>query len=268
LHLSDSPAVASLPARDRILIRCCVLAVAALAWAYLLYLDRQMSHAMQDGAMPGGMDMLDMAVRPWTAADILFSFVMWTVMMVGMMAGSALPVLLLFAGAQARRQGQGTTTAVLAFGLGYAIAWTGFSAFATLAQWALHDAALLSPAMAASSAKLGGAILCVAGLYQLTPLKQVCLQHCRSPLGFLMTHWRDGSLGALQMGMRHGIYCLGCCWALMGLLFVVGVMNLIWVAALALFVLLEKVGPAGVVVARAAGIVMIASGVFLLAGAR
>jgi predicted metal-binding membrane protein len=199
----------------------------------------------------------------WTAADMFFTFAMWAVMMVGMMAGSAAPVLLLFAAAQARHAERGMRLAVLLFGLGYITVWVGFSACAALAQWGLHETAMLSPAMTASSPYLAGAILVVAGAYQLTPWKGACLTQCRSPLGFLMTNWRDGRLGALQMGIRHGAYCLGCCWALMCVLFVVGVMNLIWVATLAAFVLLEKIGPAGTVVARAAGAVMVLAGILL-----
>lgn len=263
MHASPA-AAASLPGRDRILIRCCVLAVAALAWLYLLYLDGRMARIAGHGAMPGmGMSM----GRAWDAGEACFAFVMWVVMMTGMMAGSALPVMLLFAGAQVRRQGHGALPAVLMFGLGYALAWTGFSAIATLAQWTLHDAAMLSQAMAASSSWVGGAILCAAGAYQLTPFKRACLMHCRSPLGFLMAHWRDGRFGALQMGMRHGAYCLGCCWALMGVLFVVGIMNLVWVAALALLVLMEKAGPAGMLVARVAGATLIGAGIFLFVDA-
>jgi len=140
------------------------------------------------------------------------------------------------------------------------VVWIGFSVVAAVAQWVLHEAALLSPMMTASP-QLGGAILIAAGLYQLTPMKGACLTHCRSPLGFLMGHWRDGLSGAFQMGLHHGLFCLGCCWALMCVLFVVGVMNLIWVAAITAFVLLEKVGPGGVWVARFAGVAMIAIGV-------
>ena len=146
------------------------------------------------------------------------------------------------------------------FGLGYLTVWVGFSACATLAQGALHETAMLSSAMAASSPRLAGTILVASGAYQLTPLKRACLVHCRSPLGFLMTTWRDGELGALQMGVRHGSYCLGCCWALMCVLFVVGVMNLGWLIALTGVVLLEKVGPAGGVVSRLAGVAMIGTG--------
>ena len=151
------------------------------------------------------------------------------------------------------------------FGLGYVTVWVGFSACAALAQWGLHQRALLSPAMAASSPYLAGAILIAAGAYQLTPWKGACLTHCRSPLGFLMTNWRDGRLGALQMGVRHGAYCLGCCWALMCVLFVVGVMSLLWVAALTGFVLLEKIGPAGAAIARVAGAAMMIAGILMIA---
>jgi predicted metal-binding membrane protein len=206
--------------------------------------------------------------RPWAAADVFFTFAMWAVMMIGMMAGTAAPVLLLFAAARARRGDRGMRLAVLMFGLGYITAWVGFSAFAALAQWALHEGAMLSPAMRASSPILEGGILIAAGAYQLTPFKGLCLKQCRSPLGFLMTNWRDGMKGALQMGWRHGLHCLGCCWALMCVLFVVGVMNLAWVAALTVFVLIEKIGPAGVLVARVAGALMIAAGCLFVAGIR
>jgi len=209
---------------------------------------------------------------------------MWVVMMVGMMAGAAAPVLLLFAGAQAGRgsqessgvgygirpltpEGVGyrirprTPMALPLFGLGYLTVWVGFSACAALAQEALHRAAMLSPAMAASSPRLSGAILIAAGAYQLTPFKGACLTRCRSPLGFLMTSWRDGAFGAFRMGLAHGTYCLGCCWALMGVLFAVGVMNLLWVAALTVLVLIEKVGPWGHTVARVAGAAIIVFGI-------
>lgn len=198
---------------------------------------------------------------PWSATDVAFTFAMWSVMMAGMMTPSAAPVVMLFAGAQ---RGVRRMTPVLAFAAGYLLVWTLFSAAAALAQWALHATAMLSPAMSMASARLGGGILIAAGIYQLTPLKGACLTHCRSPLGFLMSHWRDGTAGALRMGARHGIYCLGCCWALMWVLFVVGVMNLVWVAALTIFVLVEKIGPAGAFVARASGVVLIAAGLVVI----
>ena len=201
---------------------------------------------------------------PRTSADVFFTFAMWAVMMIGMMAGPATPMLLLFAGMQRTRVSGPVPMALPAFGLGDLTVWTGFSACAAIAQEALHRAALLSPAMAASSPRMAGAILIAAGVYQLTPFKGACLTSCRSPLGFLMSSWRDGALGAFRMGLRHGLYCLGCCWALMCVLFAVGVMNLLWVAGLTALVLLEKVGPFGAIAARVAGVIMIAVGVLWL----
>jgi len=188
-------------------------------------------------------------------------------MMVGMMTASAAPVMLLFAAIHRGRGGaQRPPRVVFAFGAGYLLVWTTFSAGAALAQWGLHQAAMLSSAMTTSSAQLSGAILMAAGVYQLTPFKGACLTHCRSPLGFLMSHWRDGLTGALRMGVDHGTYCLGCCWALMCVLFVVGVMNLVWVAAIAIFVLVEKIGPAGLFVARGAGVAMVVAGALVWSG--
>jgi predicted metal-binding membrane protein len=256
--LSASP-VAAAPGRDRLLVWGCIVLVTALAWAYLVHLDRQMSSSMAHGRMMAEMGMtMDM---PRTTADVFFTFAMWVVMMVGMMAGAAAPMLLLFAGAQAGRGSRRTPMALPLFGFGYLTVWIGFSACAALAQEALHRAAMLSPAMAASSPRLSGAILIAAGAYQLTPFKGACLTQCRSPLGFLMTSWRDGAFGAFRMGHAHGTYCLGCCWALMGVLFAVGVMNLLWVAALTVLVLMEKAGPWGHTVARAAGAAIIVLGI-------
>jgi len=253
----SQPPAAALSGRDRLIISTCLLLICALAWAYLFHLDRQMSAGMQFHAAMG-MSMMDI---PWTMTDVMFTFLMWAVMMVGMMAGSAAPVLLLFAASRAKRAGPGVKSSVLMFGLGYLAIWTGFSAFAALAQWALHEAAMLSSAMAASSPYVAGAILIGAGAYQLTPFKGACLTHCRSPLGFLMTNWRGGAIGALQMGLRHGTYCLGCCWALMCVLFVTGVMNLVWVAMLTGVVLIEKIGRTGTMVARLSGAVMMVVGI-------
>jgi predicted metal-binding membrane protein len=222
-------------------------------------MSADMEHDKMMAAMGMTMDM------PWSAADVFFTFAMWAVMMVGMMAPSASPMLMLFAAARAGRDKRGVSLATLVFGLGYIAVWTGFSVCAALAQSGLHHAAMLSAAMASSSGRLAGAILIAAGVYQLTPWKSRCLRHCRSPLGFLMSNWRDGTTGAFQMGFRHGAYCLGCCWALMCVLFAVGVMNLIWVATLTGFVLIEKIGPAGAVVARVAGAAMVVVGIVVIA---
>lgn len=248
----SSIAVKSLFRRDRILTLVCILFVAALAWAYLLYLEGQMRAGVD---YEKAMAAMGMSVgQTWTLVDARFTFAMWVVMMIGMMAPAAAPVLLLFASLQVKQGGAPKpSAATLLFALGYAAVWTGFSAGATALQWALHEAALLSAAMAVSGPYLSGAILIAAGLYQLTPWKSKCLSHCRSPLGFLMTNWRGGKLGALRMGWRHGQFCVGCCWALMGVLFAVGVMNLVWVAALTGFVLLEKTGTRGVIMSRVGG---------------
>jgi len=248
--------------RDRLLIWVCIALLTALAWAYLVHLDRQMSSSMAHDRMMAEMGMtMDM---PRTATDFFFTFAMWTVMMVGMMAGSATPMLLLFAGTQNARGSRRLPMALPLFGLGYLTVWIGFSLCAALAQEALRRAALLSPAMAASSPRVAGAILIAVGLYQLTPYKGACLTKCRSPLGFLMSGWRDGAGGAFRMGLSHGTHCLGCCWALMCVLFAVGVMNLFWVAGLTALVLLEKVGPFGTVWARATGVIMLLVGIYWL----
>lgn len=254
--------IASLPARDKVLILACITLITALAWVYLLHVEQQMSSSVVQSNMMAAMGMAIDA--PWTAADLLLTFAMWAVMMVGMMGPSAAPMILLFGAAQASRRGHGASMAAGIFGLGYIVVWVAFSAIATLAQWALHETALLSAAMAVSSPRIGGAVLIAAGIYQLTPWKNSCLTHCRSPLSFLMTHWREGKWGAFEMGARHGAYCLGCCWALMVVLFVVGVMNLVWVAVLTAFILLEKIGPHGALVARLSGTVLIILGIVVL----
>jgi predicted metal-binding membrane protein len=257
---NDSSIVA-LSRHARRLVAGTILLITALAWAYLIHLDQQMATF---AASPSTMAQMGMVMDvAWRASDLVFTFTMWAVMMVGMMGPSASPLLLLFAEMQARRGVRGAPRMALAFGAGYFTLWVGFSAGAALAQWALHEARLLTPTMAASSPWLGGAILVAAGAYQLLPAKRTCLTHCQSPLGFLMSHWRDGAGGALRMGVRHGVYCLGCCWALMIVLFVVGVMNLAWVGALSVFILLEKTGWIGARTGRAVGILMIAGGVLL-----
>ncbi|MEO6445903.1 MAG: DUF2182 domain-containing protein [Gemmatimonadaceae bacterium] len=260
----SQPAVVASLGRDRLRIAACVVLITAIAWTYLIHLDRQMSQSVGHDAMMRAMGMAMHA--PWSATDLLFTFMMWTVMMVGMMSPSAAPVVLLYSGMQ-QRQGKGSLSAsVLLFALGYLAVWTGFSGVATLVQWALHEAALLASTMAVASPRMAGAILVAAGAYQLTPVKSACLTQCQSPLGFLMGNWRDGSVGAFTMGLRHGVYCLGCCWALMGVLFAVGVMNLVWVAALTAFILAEKVGRSGAVVARIGAIALLGWGVVLLIG--
>ena len=127
-------------------------------------------------------------------------------------------------------------------------------------EYSVHSLVLISPMMVGTSPVLGSVLLAVAGVYQWTPFKQACLRHCRTPLQFLLTYWQDGTAGAFLIGLRHGTYCLGCCWLLMAILFAVGVMNLAWIAALSVFVLLEKIIPRGLWVAKIAGLVLIGFG--------
>jgi predicted metal-binding membrane protein len=197
--------------------------------------------------------------------DFTLTFIMWAVMMTAMMVPTAGPMILLFANVQRNRKVQQrpyVSTGV--FLLGYLTVWYGFAALACVAQSGLHTATLLSPQLASTSPFLGGVLLIAAGVFQWTPLKSVCLTRCRSPLGFLMTEWREGVKGTFVMGLRHGIFCLGCCWVLMALLFVLGVMNLLWIAALAGFVLLEKLAPAGHSIGRLMGVLLVGWGVWML----
>jgi predicted metal-binding membrane protein len=260
---SPTATVAALPVPDRVLIAACIALITFLAWLYLVHLDRQMAIDLRHVQMMAERGMtMDM---PCMSTDVSLTVAMWVVMMVGMMAPSASPMLMLFGASRAGRGKRGVSMATLAFGLGYVAVWAGFSLCATFAQWALHQAAMLSSAgMALSSGRLSGGVLIAAGIYQLTVWKSRCLTHCRSPLGFLMTNWRDGTSGAFGMGLRHGIYCLGCCWALMCVLFAVGVMNLVWIAILAVLVLAEKIGPAGAALARFAGVALVLVGVLRL----
>jgi predicted metal-binding membrane protein len=191
---------------------------------------------------------------------------MWVVMMIGMMTPSAAPIILVYARA-GRRAAEGRPFAPVArFAGGYLLAWIAFSLAATSAQWTLERAGLLTPMMSSANKTIGGTLLILAGLYQWTPLKDICLLQRQASLSFMLS--RSGShraaTNSLMLGFRHGVYCLGCCWALMVLLFALGVMNLFWIAALAILVLLEKVVPSGRVIARIAGVALTAGGVWML----
>ena len=263
---AQSP-LATLPQRDTILILSSIALVTALAWLYLIHIDEQMTSTMAKSAKMAAMGMS--MSTPWTRVDVFFTFAMWAVMMVGMMGPSASPMILLFAAAQEKRAhskcwSSRASLPAGAFALGYLFVWTAFSAAAALAQWGLHETALISPDMKVLSPRIGGAVLILAGLYQLTPWKNRCLAHCRSPISFLMTHWREGRWSAFEIGIHQGAYCLGCCWALMVILFVVGVMNLAWVAALGALVMLEKVAPHGALMARISGAALIAYGIITI----
>jgi predicted metal-binding membrane protein len=249
--------------RDRLVELAGLVAVLAMAWGWLLAGAGMEMGPVEMTAM-AGMDGWLMQPAQWSAAYAVLVFAMWWVMMVAMMLPSAAPMLLLFARVSRKNKAAGASQAATAwFAAGYLLAWGGFGVVATALQWGLESARLLSPMLATTNHWLGAGILVAAGLWQLTPFKAVCLRHCRSPLSFLFGNWRKGRLGALQMGLAHGAYCLGCCWFLMALLFFGGVMNLYWIAGLAVFVLLEKTIPLGHWFGRVAGIALIAWGTAL-----
>ncbi|NIP75569.1 MAG: DUF2182 domain-containing protein [Xanthomonadales bacterium] len=256
-------AIEALARRERWLIAAGLAAIAVLSWVYLFYLVYRMDIGATEMA---GMGVAMPVLKPWTLTDAALMFVMWSVMMAAMMTPSAAPMILLHA-AILRKRGPDEPLAgpTSAFTAGYLAVWAGFSAIATALQWGLEQVALLSPMMVSTSPILGGLLLIAAGFYQMTELKEVCLQHCRSPMHFIAEHWRKGTGGAFRMGLDHGIYCVGCCWVLMALLFVGGVMNLLWIAALAAFVLIEKLVRGGAVFGQVAGGAMIVAGVGMMA---
>lgn len=237
--------------------------MALLAWGYMAYEARAM---YQTGICAcAGMKISGPDTEAWNAFTLLPLFLMWAIMMVAMMIPSAAPMILTFATvSRKRREQQRPFVSTAMFVLGYLTVWTGFSAAVAVAQWGLHSKALLSPMMVSTSPLLGGALLVVAGIFQWTPLKHACLSHCQSPLSFMMTNWREGRSGALAMGIQHGAYCTGCCWVLMTLLFVAGVMNIWWIAVISILVLVEKIAPRGYMVGRVAGVLLVGWGVMLI----
>ena len=248
--------------RDRIVVLSGLAVITTLSWAYMSSLASEMRN------MDMGAEMMTMPrMQAWGIADFGLTFGMWAVMMVAMMTPAAAPMILMFAGVnRRRREQQGSYVPTSVFLAGYLVVWATFSVLATAAQWGLHAVSLLSPMMAITSPLLGGVLLLAAGIYQWTPLKHACLSKCRSPLGFVMNEWREDGWGAFLMGLKHGGYCTGCCWSLMVLLLVAGVMNLLWVATIAGLVLLEKVAPAGDRLGRVAGVVLVGWGVWMVAG--
>lgn len=235
-----------------------------------------MSGDVTMAAASGDSSMVGMVMSPatWTPGYALVMFSMWWLMMIAVMLSGAAPMVLLHAAVTreglARSDDGGPDarshrllSATTAFIAGYLVTWGAFSLCAVVAQWALERAELLSPLTMSTSGFLGSGLLLCAGLWQLTPLKTVCLRQCRSPISFLASHWRPGVGGAFRMGLRHGMICLGCCWCLMALLFFAGVMNLIWIIGIALLILGEKLAPAGVAFGRVTGLLLVASGAWL-----
>jgi len=261
-------AVERLLQRDRQVVLAGLILITVIAWAYLYYLTVQMDMGPKGIADTGAtaIPMSDMVkLAPWTLADALFMFLMWAIMMMGMMIPSVTPMVLLYARV-VRHNAKEVSTFVPtgAFFAGYIIIWIGFSAVATGLQWGLEQAALLSPLMVSTSSVFAAIVLIVTAVYQWTPYKDACLARCRSPVWFLSTYWRNGAAGAFRMGLSHGSYCLGCCWSLMMLLFVGGVMNLLCVAAITAFVLIEKVIPRGRDIGRAGSVLLGLTGIALL----
>jgi predicted metal-binding membrane protein len=257
--------------RDRLIVAAALAAVVVVAWAYVLWLAADMDMGGMDMTgfrmIPAGIGIMAPANAPWTRIEFAFVFVMWAVMMVGMMTPSAAPMILMYARVGRHADAEGKLFVPTGwFAAGYFLVWIGFSLAATFVQWAVERAALLDSRMAAGSNVFAAVVLIAAGAYQWTPLKDVCLVQCQSPFGFLMRYggFRGDIRGCLLLGFRHGAYCVGCCWVLMALLFVGGVMNVLWIALLALLVLVEKLTPFGRWLARAAGLVFVAAGAWLL----
>ncbi|HJT80171.1 MAG TPA: DUF2182 domain-containing protein [Chthoniobacterales bacterium] len=251
--------------RDKLVVGIAIVVTALLAWGYTFYEARRMEITGLcecAGLKMGGPDL-----ESWSAGSLLPLFGMWSVMMLAMMLPSAAPMLLTFAGvARSRRRAGRPYIPVAVFAAGYIAIWSLFSVVAAVAQWLLHRSALLSPMMVSSSGLLAGTLLLMAGAFQFTALKDSCLRKCRGPLEFIMTRWREGAGGAFRMGVEHGAFCAGCCWALMALLFVLGVMNILWIAILTIIVGLEKMLPRVRWFSVASGCVLLAWGGWVLAG--
>ena len=265
---AGAPALERLLRHDRLITLAGLAALCVLAWLYLL-----------DGAgmAMSAWDMTRLSLFPhrlaetstlaspaWPLRTWAVTVGMWQAMMVAMMAPTAAPAILLYARVHRHALGQGQARGLSpagAFATGYFVAWLGFSLAAAALQWGLEGWRLMAAmGMGSQSRWLSAGVLIAAGLYQLSPLQAACLGHCRSPASFLSRHWRPGALGAVRLGVMHGMYCVGCCWLLMAMLFVGGVMNLAWIAALTVLVLAEKLLPGGRWTARAAGAALLAWG--------
>ena len=248
--------------RESWIVGICVVALIALAWWWLTQMKFSMGGMWQE---PDGMVPMPMASDVWTLSYLMSAFSMWALMMVAMMLPSAMPMILLYARFSVRSGG--TATSTIFFTFTYLLIWLLFSGLATVAQAALVETALASNAdVSLADSRLSGALLITAGIYQLSPLKSACLNLCQSPLSFVMRFWRPGWKGGLRLGLLHGLYCLGCCWALMLLLFVGGVMNLAWIAALTLIVLAEKIAPHSLPVRKTIAVFLLLGGFLLGVG--
>jgi predicted metal-binding membrane protein len=226
-----------------------ILSIALVGWVFLAWLTVDMSHPLAQLTMPDS--------SMWSTANVLAIFLMWAIMMAAMMLPSALPMVLTFVDLSKR---SGTPARGRSFAAAYLGIWFLFSGGATAAQWALQTLGAVDAMIVSTSMLLTAALLVLAGVYQFSPLKRMCLSRCRTPVGFLLGEWRPGAYGAFVMGARHGLLCVGCCWALMALLFVGGAMNLAWVAALSIAVALERLLPGGERLSSVLGVALIVVG--------
>ncbi len=248
--------------RDQLFVFLGLILLVVIAWAYILHLNSVMSSESMDSMVR---DVAMPRMNQWDIKDAAAVAIMWSVMMVAMMLPSAAPMILIFSTVNRRRQLSGNPfVPTWIFLSGYLLVWIGFSLIAAGGQWSLHNLSLISPGMKIINPLVSGIILIAAGIYQFTPIKDVCLKNCHSPLDFIMGNWRDGKRGALFMGLQHGKYCVGCCWAFMILLFVGGVMNLLWVAMIAIFVFIEKVAPVHHWLSKVAGFLLAAWGLGII----
>jgi predicted metal-binding membrane protein len=278
--MPEAPAFERLLKRERVITLAALAMLSALTWLYTL---------MGAGMSMSAWDMTTLALFPhqhasevaganmavpagstaWAPSTCVLMIAMWWVMMIAMMTPSATPAILLFARVQRHAAEQNkvasASSLIVAFAAGYLLSWLGFAVLATALHWAFESAGLISAMMMQSRSRwFSGALLIIAGCYQLSPLKRICLAHCHAPASFLSRHWRSGIAGALRLGVIHGSYCIGCCWLLMALLFVGGVMNVVWIALLAILVMLEKLLRAGPWIARATSVALIGWGLATL----
>jgi len=257
--MNSSP-IENILKKDRLIIITGLFIICLLSWLYIIYLYKQM-YPMNMDAMFFAMPMS----AKWTATDFILLFLMWIVMMIAMMVPSVAPLILIFAGInRKRRLAQSPYVPAIYLLTGYFGIWLIFSLFATVLQWWMQQLSLLNPDMIITNKIAGGIILIAAGLFQFTTLKQKCLYNCQTPIQFIHKHWREGKAGAFRMGVKNGLFCLGCCWILMILLFVSGIMNLLWIAIIAAFVFVEKISAQKKLISYISGAALIIYGVFVL----
>ena len=248
--------------RDQLFIFLGIFILVIFSWIYLFYSSSTLPAETSESIIQ---DMVMPQVNNWNINDVLALFVMWSVMMMAMMLPSATPMILIFSTINKKKNERGNGfVPTWTFLSGYILVWIGFSIIAVIIQWILHYFALMSSDFKLINPSVSGIVLIAAGVYQFTPIKNACLRHCQTPLGFIMGNWRYGKRGALIMGLKHGLYCVGCCWVLMSLLFLAGIMNILWIALIAVFILIEKIVRRDRYVSYAAGFALMMLGSWLI----